>query len=177
MKLNKKKVKKNPEEEDYDFDMSMYEAEEKDTSVVISIKNNKKPRITNLRSKYSPSAMDLENLSNIKIKISQCAIKVAAFTQDLCDLWDLYGCLNEYWARIHDIYGTDLNKEVKLIKKKCEKKLMRYGDGSSINHKTHKYLLYFRDKVYMIAQRSNLGLEVERVSYTSISKAVRGIKE
>lgn len=163
--------------EDWDFDFSMYEEEEKEQEMLESIKKAKKPRITNLKSKYSPSLMELESISNIKIKVSEKAIQVASFSQDIKDLWDLFGCLNEYWARIHDIFGSVVINEIKSWEKFIFKKLIKAQKSDSIPYTTHKALLNYRDKIYMLAQRTNLGLEVDRAGRGARSKAAKGMIE
>lgn len=173
MKLRKVKRKI---EKDWDFDFSIYETEDIKEQALESITKSKKPRITNLRSKYSPSLLEIESISQIKNKISQMAIKVAAQTQDLDILYNLYGCLNEYWARICDIFGTGIIIEVKELQKECLKKIREQESKSCVSYETHDKLLEYRDKIYMIAQRSNLGLEVEKIKH-SRDKAKSGIIE
>lgn len=170
-----KKIKKT--EEDHDFDMSRYEREESKIDTLESIKKPNKPRITNLRSKYSPSLMELEALSNIKVKISQFAIKVGAFSQDIEDLTNLYGCISEYWARMHDIFGSVIIDEVNQIQKRCRKALRKAMRNPNIDFSVHRLLLYYRDKVYMLAQRTNLALEVEKTSFGQYEKAKKGMIE
>lgn len=184
MKLKKKtQEQKAPQkksveaEEDYDFDFSIYEDEEKKADSLQSIKKLNKPRITGLRSKFSPSMMQLESLEAIRTKISVYAIKVAARSQEIHELWKLYGCLDEYWARIHDIYGTVILKEIVELKQKSYQKLVEADQQSQIGYDVHELLLTLRDRIYIAAQRANLGLEVEKTSFSHYDRAKKGIIE
>jgi len=163
--------KKEDKEEDWEFDFSIYEKEDKDQESIFSVKKDKKPRVTFFRSRFSPSSFELENLSQIKLKISEFSIRVASQTQDINDLWKLYGCLNEYWARIHDIFGKQIIDEINEIKDICVKQLRKYNKENNIPYELHDYLLYFRDKLYMLSQRVNLSIEVERSNNSFYKKA------
>jgi len=178
MKLKKvQKKEKLTAEEDWNFDFSLYKNEEKRAEELQSVKKLNKPRITGLRSKFSPSAMQLESLEQIRAKISMYGIRVAARSQDINDLWKLYGCLDEYWARIHDIYGTVILKEIQDLKKKCFNKLRIAEKESTIPYEAHAQLLMLRNRIYIAAQRANLGLEVEKTSFSHYDKARKGIIE
>lgn len=183
MKLKKKKkseplAKPPPEaEEDWSFDFSIYKAEEKKDEGLQSVKTLNKPRITGLRSKFNISIEELESLLALKNRISQYGILVSSRTQDLNHLWKLYGCLDEYWARIHDIYGTVIIKEITELKKLCYDTLVNAEKESQIDYKVHFKLLQLRNKIYIAAQRSNLGLEVEKTSFSHYDKAKKGIIE
>lgn len=169
----KKQKKETPN--DWNFDFSEYEQEEKQEQKLRSVKE-KKPRITGLRSKFSPSSLEIEALEQIKIKISEYAIKTASRTTEIKDLWTLYGCLNEYWGKIHDIYGTLIINEMNKIDKYCLK-LLEAATSGEIPDQLYKGLLYYRNTVYKIAQRSNLGIEVERSTGSHFNKAKKGIIE
>jgi len=151
-----------PNNEDWDYDFSMYEtteAEEKDTP---SIHKDNKPTQSSIKAKWSPHNLELERLEQVKLRISQLSMKVAANTQDLKDLWDFYGALDEYWASIHDLYGTIIIAEVKDMKETIIKKLMLAEKRpDSINYDLHRNLLFFRDKMYMLAQRKRLAFDIE----------------
>lgn len=159
------------------FDFSSYEKDAKDDQELISLKKKKKPRVTNLKSKYSPGEFELENLSQIKLQISKFSIRVASNTDSLRDLWDLYGCLNEYWARIQDIFGSLIINDVKKIQNMCYKSLIASEKTADIERKLYRRLLYLRDTIYMIAQRHNLSIEVEKSSKGFFEKAKKGIIE
>lgn len=176
----KKNMTKTPVsfKEDWDFDFSIYEEEEKrSVEHVKSIFKQNKPRVTNLKSKYSPSLLQLESLENIRTKISQYGILVASYSQDIQDLWNLYGALNEYWARIHDIYGSLIIRDVDKINSEARAMLFKAQKQDVISYSVHKKLLFLRDSIYMLAQRSNLGLEVERAGGTYHNKAKAGVIE
>ena len=166
------------EEEDWSFNFGIYENEEKRTQELQSLKTIKKPRVTGLRSKFSPSMMELESLERIKDSISEYGIKVASQSQDIQDLWKLYGCLDEYWARIHDVFGTIILNEILEVKKECLIRLNKAETkGGIIDYSVHRSLLRLRDRIYIAAQRSNLGLEVEKTTFSHYDKAQKGITE
>jgi len=106
-------------EEDYNFDMTEYEEEDQKNIVNSIYDKSNKPAITNLKSKFSCGQFELEALSTIKNEISKYGIKVASASNEIKDLWTFYGCCNEYWARIHDIFGTVNINEINHIKKNC----------------------------------------------------------
>jgi len=168
---------KNPKnnEDDYDFDFSEYEEEEQKSEDLSTTKQKKKP-ITGLRSKFSPSSMELDSLQDIKNKISEYSIKVASRTTELSDLWTLYGCLNEYWSKIHDIFGTIIINEIKHIDQTCYTQLNNIKNNE-IPEKIYKNLLVYRNTIYKIAQRANLGLDVEKSSFSQYDKAKKGMVE
>jgi len=177
MKLKTKDNSKQKEEdEDWTFDFSIYEHEEKKNQELNTLKQDK-PKITGLRSKYSPSMLEIENITQIKVKISEYAIKTASRTQNIQDLWKLYATINEYWSKIHDIFGTIIINEIKIIDKACLQLLQHSEQKNTIHPKTYKYLLYYRDKIYMIGQRANLGLEVENTTHSYYSHAKKGLVE
>jgi len=170
--------KPSSKDEDWDFDFSLYEKEEKKAEELQSVKKLNKPRITGLKSKYSPSMMELESLEKIKDRISLYGIKVAAQSQDINDLWKLYGCLDEYWARVHDIFGTIILNEINKYKKNCLAKLRKAEkEGGFIPYETHMSVLNLRNRIYIATQRANLGLEVEKTSFSHYDKAKKGIVE
>jgi len=183
MKLKKKHPKPQDskptteEEEDYDFDFSIYEAEENKAEELQSLKRLNKPRITGLRSKFNISTEELESLLALKNRISQYGIKVASRTQDMSELWGLYGCLDEYWARIHDIYGTVIISEVESLKLTCYKKLLQTEKENQIPYEVHELMLKLRNRIYIAAQRIGLGLEVEKTNFGYNDKAKKGIIE
>jgi len=164
------------EEENWDYDFSAYEEEENQQDKQ-SQNIKEKPAITGLRSKYSPSMMQLESLEAIRTKISMYGINVSSRSQDINELWSLYGCLNEYWARIHDIFGSQLNTEVKNLQVECYTLLLEAEQESVIDYSVHLKLLDLRNMIYIIAQRNNLGLEVEKSSFSHFDKAKKGITQ
>jgi len=163
-------------EEDYNFDFSEYEQEAKEENNLEDINNNTKPKITGFRSKFSMGISELQSLANIKDKISEYGIKVAARTDEVNDLWKLYGCLNEYWARIHDIFGTVNIKEIENIQVRSIKLLKKYGNKGKIPYIVHEYLLYYRDVIYKLSQRINLGIEITK-NYRNKQEHERRITE
>jgi len=164
------------EEENWDYDFSAYEEEENQQDKQ-SQNIKEKPAITGLRSKYSPSMMQLESLEAIRTKISMYGINVSSRSQDINELWSLYGCLNEYWARIHDIFGSKLNTEVENLQVECYTLLLEAEQESVIDYSVHLKLLDLRNMIYIIAQRNNLGLEVEKSSFSHFDKAKKGITQ
>lgn len=178
MRIKTKEKEPEKKQEDWDFDFSAYEQQEEKLEKVQDLFKDNKPRITNLRSRYSPSQKVLEeNLTTLRIKISTYAIKVAQYSNDINDLWNLYSCLDEYWAIIHDIYGSVIINQVYKLKTLIKKKLEVEGSKDQIDKKLHEYLLFFRNKIYMLAQRSNLNLEVDVISRAIYDKAKKGIEE
>jgi len=172
------KYKNTELEEDYNFDFSIYEREEKEEKIINSVSDLKKtkPSITNLRSKYGSSIQEIESLLSLKQSISEYGIRVASNTEDSGDLWKFYGCLNEYWARIKDVFGKKINEDIIKQKNYCEHILKKYANKNIQNFEVNKKLLELRDDIYMLAQRVNLGIEVEKI-YSSKSKAKSGIIE
>ncbi len=116
-------------------------------------------------------------LNDIKNKISEYSIQVASNSDDIKDLWRLYGCLSEYWARIQDIFGLYDIRVVRTIKRMCYLRLHKEKETPTINPKTYELLLQFRDYVYMLAQRANLGISTEKSVYGEFYKAKKGIVE
>lgn len=166
------------EVEDYDFDFSIYEQEEKEEINLESIKSIKenKPRITNYRSKFGNSIQEIEQLQNIKIKITEYAIKVGSYTEDMRDLWVLFGCLNEYWARIKEIFGTIIQQDIKKQQDEIKLLLQEYANKNKQNYAINEKLLELRDDIYLVSQRANLGIEVEKI-YSSKMGAKQNIIE
>jgi len=179
MRLKKKPQKETiiTAEEDFDFDFSIYEQEENRAEELQSLKRLNKPRITGLRSKFNISTEELESLLALKNRISQYGIKVASRTQEMGDLWGLYGCLDEYWARIHDIYGTVILKEVDDLKKVCYNELLKTEKKNQIPYEVHELMLRLRNRIYIAAQRIGLGLEVEKTNFGFNDRAKKGIIE
>lgn len=181
MKLKKKTPKKEEvttkAEEDWNFNFEMYEREENKAEELQSLKKISKPRITGLRSKFNISTEELESLLSLKNRISQYGIKVASRTQEMNDLWGLFGCLDEYWARIHDIYGTVILREVEDLQKICYDQLVEVESENQIPYEVHTLLLQLRNRIYIAAQRIGLGLEVEKTNYGYNDKAKKGIIE
>lgn len=159
------------------FDMYREDLEQNGNKEIQSvIKPNRGSGYTSWRSKFSPGEFELQALSNIKLRISDFSIKVAANTQEIDELWDLYGCINEYWARIKPIFGAKIYDEIGDL----DKELLNKLQDSNINLKynnMHKKLLYYRDKVYLAAQMINLGIETEQKSNTAHSQARRKMQQ
>jgi len=174
-----RKLKKALDQDDWDFDFSAYEKEEEVQTDISSLKKmiENKPNTNNLRSKYSPWSSELEALSLIKMKISKYAIRVAQNTNDINDLWALYGCMDEFWARIADIYGKVIYKQINILFKSCQNDLQAYKSDSPIDYKTHKKLLFLRKMLYMVTQRSHLGIVTEKSVGGSLAKVKKAIVE
>jgi len=170
MKLIKK------DEKNWDFDFSIYDREEKKEERILNSRKIKRPKVTVRRSVYSPALMELENLTALKLQISENGIKVAAYSQEIKDLWNFYGCLNEYWARIYDVFGELAIEEIEEYKEVIERKLINAEKTGTLDFNIHKILLKMRDKIYLLAQRVNLGISTEKMYGTS-SKAKSGMTE
>ena len=170
MRLRKKEPK------NWDFDFTCYENEEKKEVRVLNTKKLKRPYVSTRRAKFSPSMFELENITNIKLQISMKAIKVASYSQDIKDLWDMYGCLNEYWARIFDIFGSGAVDEIAKWQRFVVKKLLKAEKTGLIQYDVHRSLLRMRDKVYILANRANLGIQSEKI-YGAGGRAKRGIEQ
>jgi hypothetical protein len=167
------------QEEDYEIDFSIYEQEEKNEIIAESIEDikNNKARISNLRSKYGNSIQIQESIIlPIRQEISKYAIKVASDTGDSNDLWSFYGCLNEYWANIKFIFGTVIQEEISKKMKEIYILLISHANQNKQNRQINNKLLILRDDIYLIGQRANLGIEVEKI-YNHGSEAKKGIVE
>lgn len=176
MKLKYNKKLEAWEEEDYDFDFDRYKKEEKKDTQLKSI-TDKKPRITGLRSKYSASVETIQLLISVRTNLVEKAISCASRTDDIKELWEFYGCINEAWAIIKDIYGSIIIDEVENKDKEILKYLLYAQKKSFIPDKLYVLLLDYRDKVYLLIQRINLGLEVEKKYGSHYEKAKKGIIE
>jgi hypothetical protein len=171
-------VEKVESNENWDFSFDIYEQESKRIEDSQNPETNKKPRITGLRNKFSPFMLELEGLERIKDSISEYGIKVASQSQDIRELWLLYGCLDEYWARIHDVFGTIIINEVKQLKQEALNNLrIAERKGGSIEYKVHRSLLNLRDRIYSIAQRAGFGHAVGKETTGYYDKAQKGITE
>lgn len=179
MKLRKtiKVERKDNPNEDWNFDFSMYEREEKISEDNITSITDKKPRISNYMSKYGASIETIQLLVNIRTTLSDKAIKVASRTGDMKDIRDLYGCLNEAWAIIKDIYGSNIINEIDNLDCVIVKNMMVAQKKSQIPDKLYDQLLLYRDKIYMLIQRSKLGFEVEKNRGSAFGKARAGMVE
>jgi len=164
-------------QEDYDFDFSEYEQEQQEEQIRTTKDfTEKKPKISNLKSMYSPSELELQALQDIKIKISEYAIEVAAQTDETKILWYLHACLYEYWSKIRDLEGRYIIKEMDQEFKTMAKWLRTTNEGGKIDPRIRDKLLSIKDKVYTIAQYKGLGLAV-KVTGTQYDKAKRSITE
>lgn len=178
LKKNTEKTERMPEAEpdDWDFDFSMYEREEKQESQIKSITDNK-PTITGFRSKYSASVETIQLLVSVRTNLAEKSIACASRTDDIKELWEFYGCINEAWAIVKDIYGTYIIDEIKIFDEKVVKELLKAQKESYIPENLYGMLLKYRDYIYMLIQRINLGLEVERSFGSHFDKAKKGITE
>lgn len=174
-----RKLKESFNKDDWDFDFSAYEQQEEVEEDITSLRKmiDNKPKSSNLKSKYSAWASELEGLQLIKMKISKYSIRVAQNTNEISDLWALYGCMDEFWARIADIYGKTIYYQIETLFKKCRQDLQSYKSDSPINYKTHTRLLLLRKMLYMITQRSKLGIITERAVGGSMAKVKKAIVE
>ena len=162
----------NKDEEDYNFDFSMYESEEKEEE--IGSLHKKLPLVKGLRSRFSNGENILNKFITLENEISKYAIRVGARTQKMTDCWTLYSIVDEYWDNFRHIYGSLAIKEMNEIRKHCVK-LMEQSTNGNIPSKVHNNLLYFKTKVYFLAQVSNLRFEVDMVKRGVIAKAKRKI--
>ena len=156
--------------EDWDFDHSIYESDIDDQEENESLNDIKRPRITSYRSKYSNSMAELERLADLNRLLTQYGIKVSARTQDKQVLWKFYGILDEYWESISHIFGSMIHKEMNKIRNTCYK-LLESDKGGAVDLKVHRWLLYFRSKIYTLRQFGKLGLEVEKIRSSIMSKS------
>ena len=163
--------------EDWDFDFSEYVNEEKQTEDNITSITDKKPRTSNYMSKYSASIETIQLLVNIRTTLSDKAIAVASRNGDMKDIRDLYGCLNEAWAIIKDIYGSLIITEINRLDVVIVKNMAVAQKKSQIPEKLYDQLLFYRDKIYMLIQRSKLGFEVEKNRGSAFQKAKSGMIE
>lgn len=187
MKLNKKSVKKEVEQiepkedqeesNDWDFDFTRYEHEEKLTEDSLTSITDKKPRISNYMSKYGASIETIQLLTNMRTTASDAAIKVASRSGDMKDIRNLYGCLNEMWAIIKDIYGSAILNEINNLDRVIVKNIQIAQKKAIIPDKLYEQLLLYRDKIYMLIQRAKLGFEVEKSRGSAFQKARKGMIE
>ena len=177
MKL--RKINEALEDDNWDFDMSRYEKADEKIEEITSLQKmiDNKPNQGRLRSKYSAWATELEALQLIKMKISKYAIKVAQNTSDINELWLLYGCLDEFWARIADIYGKTIYLQIESLLEKSRKELEQYKSDTALDYNTHRRLLKLRKMLYMITQRNNLGIATEMRNSNSMANAKKSIIE
>ena len=163
------------------FDFDRYEEDGKeDTPEMVSLKKDNKPRITGIKSRYSPHFLELERLMQIKVEISKRSYKIAGNSQEIPEIWEFYGLLNEFWITIKDMYGTMIIEEIESFKKKLVHRLVdlnRKGGVSGIDYSIHEQLLYFQEKLYLLAQRKNLGFEIDIRPGTSFGRAQNKIVE
>ena len=178
MKLNKiNKVEQENPNEDWDFDFSEYKEEEKITEDNLTSITDKKPPVTNYRSKYGASLENIGLLVNIRTTLSEKAIAVASRSGDMKDIKDLYGCLNEAWAIIKDIYGSLVLDEINNLDKVILKNIRMAEMKSHIPEILYEQLLRYRDKLYVCIQRAKLGFEVEKGGGSAFNKAKKGMVE
>lgn len=175
--IHKEKLEPIKMESDYNFDFSMYEREEKEETTTKSILKDTKPRITNLRSKYGAAIQTVDLLQNVRTNLTEKAIDVASRTDDIKDIWDLYGCINEAWSIFKDVYGTGIINEVKEIDEEVLKLLLDAQKKDEIPEEVYLKMLNYKDKLYLLMQRANLGLEVEKNRGTHFKKAKSGMVE
>ena len=162
-------MKKMKLDKDNDFDFTIYKEDQEDTSLT---PDKKKPKITTFRSKFSPGEDELANLSILKMKISECGIKVAANANDINQLWKLYSCINNYWARVKPIFGQHIEDTVEEKDKEVKDLLVEYSSKSHLDYDNiHVVLLEYRDIVFKYSQNINLGIEVEKTASSKFKSA------
>lgn len=176
MKL-RKKTNIGSEPENWDFDFTQYEHEEKLTEDSITSITDKKPKTSNFMSKYGASIQTIELLLNIRTTLSEKAIAVASRSNDMKHIKDLYGCLNESWAIIKDIYGSLIMKEIDNLDSVVLNNILLAQKQSQIPESLYRQLLFYRDKLYMLIQRARLGFEVEKNRGSAYQKAKAGMVE
>ena len=162
---------------DWDFSFDEYEKEEQIIDDSITSITDKKPKTSNLISKYHASTETIQLLVNIRTTLSDKAIAVASRSGDIKDIKDLYGCLNEAWAIIKDIYGSAILNEINNLDKNVLNQILFSQKQSKVSETLYDSILNYRDKIYMLIQRVKLGIEVERKQGSTFGKAKTGIIE
>lgn len=173
--MEEEKEKPKEEQEDWEFDFSIYEQEEEDTVVVDTILDHKLSPVTNLRSRY-PNYGENERLLELSKLISKFSIQVSSRTQKMAILWKYYGILDETWECIRTVYGSHVNEEIILLKRRC-RRLMEHYQDKAIPPKVHNNLLYLRSTIYKLKQLGNFAFDVERVTRTGLLKSRSKIVE
>jgi len=165
------------EVEDYDYDFNLYDNDEYESSDIESIRKYNVPRIAGLRSRYSNGNAELEKFAELSIMLTKLSIDVEMYTQDINTLKRYLGTLNEFWECIRNINGSQIQTEMTQIKNHCRKLVMEYSTGGNIPERVHNNLLFYRQKLYFLRQRLNLGIEVDRTRRGSYSRARKSIVE
>jgi len=167
-----KPPKVNEDESDWDFDFSMYEKEEKEENEEVESHVLKDaPPIQLYRSRWSNWDGELQRLTELNKEISKRAIKVSSRSQDIRDLYNLFGVVEELWSILKPIQGQVIIEKVESMKKNLLQVLVKYQNGGSIPEYVYEYLLQMRDLVYKVKQFSGLGFEVERTRRGDFAKA------
>jgi DNA-binding transcriptional regulator GbsR (MarR family) len=160
------------EKEDWDIDFTRYEREDQEESNTIVLEQ-KPGAIDIFRSKFSNGLKEMERLHEIGILISKYSIKIASRTPDRNDISKYYGLLDEFWASIKYIFGKKTQDKINTLMKECKK--MIFESNGKIDQEVYSKLLSLRNKLYKIKQYSNLGLEVEKKSNSSMQKVKQSI--
>lgn len=178
MKIERKNTEENYDYEN-DFDIEEYDNEQdKDEGSLTSLAEIKRPQTTLFRSRWSMGQQEQELLAFVKGQVAKYSIRVYAKSFNLSDYWDLYGATCEMWSLFKEIIGQTINDEMDDLQKHIEDMLETCEENDGIVSKDLRIsLLEFKQKVYMLKQRSNLGLEVERAGKSSTAGAIRDISE
>ena len=178
METDKEEIIKTTEIQDnYNFDFNLYDNEEFDSDNIESLKKKNIPLMTGLKSRYSNGVAELDKLGELSIMITRLSIEVETFTQDINIIKRYLGTLNEFWECIRFITGMYIQKEITTIKNHCRKLVMEYNTSGNIPERVHNNLLFYRQQLYFLRQRLNLGLEVDRTQRGEYSRAKKSIVE
>lgn len=150
-------------EEDWNFDFSMYDQEEDDEEQETeAIVLKKVPQVQIYRSRWSNWDGELQRLTELNKEASKRAIKVSARSQDIQDLYNLFGIIEEMWAILKPLQGSIMIDEIEKRIDIIIRLLRKYQKSSNIPDYVYSYLLSFRDLVYKIKQFTGLGFEVQK---------------
>jgi len=153
----------------------MYDdAENDETERIESILQHKPARYTGLRSRFSNGEAELTRLAELGALMSRYAIKIESNTQDVNELWQFLGILNEFWESIRNVLGSNVQDEINTIKQNCRELLLESQDGT-IPIKVHNNLLYYRTQLYKLRQSLNLSFEVEKIARGDYARAKKSI--
>jgi len=173
--MDNSKLLKSSDETFEDYDFSIYDDGESVDEEILSDLSKPHPRIKALRSRFSNGEAELMRLSELGILISKYAIKVESRTQEINELWQFFGVLNEFWESIKNIFGSNVMDDISEIKNKCRELLD--NSGERIEDKVHNNLLFYRSQLYRLKQQRNLGFEVEKMSGGTYQRAKKSIVE
>jgi len=163
--------------QDYDYDFNLYDNQDVEENNLSSLKKKNVPLVSGLRSRYSNGNAELEKFAELSIMITRLSIEVETYTQDINILKRYLGILNEFWECIRNINGSHIQNEMRIIKNHCRRLVMDYNNGGTIPEKVHNNLLYYRQQLYFLRQRLNLGIEVDKINRGEYARAKKSIVE